>query len=48
MLQRILENWDKILQMMREDYDISPVGYETWLKPLQVESVDEDAHVVNI
>lgn len=48
MLQRILENWDKILQMMREDYDISPVGYETWLKPLQVESVDEDAHIVNI
>ncbi|QNM04490.1 chromosomal replication initiator protein DnaA [Qiania dongpingensis] len=48
MLQKIRENWDKILQLMRDEYDISPVGYETWLKPLQVESVDEDNHIVNI
>ncbi|MCD2493265.1 chromosomal replication initiator protein DnaA [Lacrimispora sp. NSJ-141] len=48
MLQKIRENWDKILQLMRDEYDISPVGYETWLRPLQVESVDEDNHIVNI
>lgn len=48
MLQKIQENWDKILQLMREEYDIAPVSYENWLKPLKVESVDEANHVVNI
>ncbi len=48
MLQKILENWDKIITLMREEYDISRVGYETWLKPLEVQSVDEENHVVNI
>ena len=48
MLQKIQENWEKILQLMRENYDLAPVVYDTWLKPLQVESVDEDNHIVNI
>ena len=48
MLQKILDNWEKIIQLMREEYDIADVSYNTWLKPLQVQSVDESSHVVHV
>ncbi len=48
MLQKIKENWDKILEYLRNEFEISSVSYETWLQPLQVDSVDEDSHIVNI
>lgn len=34
------ENWDKILLKTKNDYDLTDVVYKTWLKPLEVFSVD--------
>ena len=48
MLQNIKDNWDRILNFLREEYEISSVSYDTWIKPLQADSVDEDNHTVNI
>lgn len=48
MLHKIQENWDTILQYMRDKFDISKVSYESWLLPLKVDSVDEESHMVGI
>ena len=48
MYQKICDEWDAILQHMRQEYDIATVSYESWLKPLKVNSVDEQEHIVNI
>lgn len=42
----IIENWQEILNTVRTEYNISGVAFKTWLKPLQVESVD--ANVIYI
>lgn len=36
----IEENWDKILQKTKKDYDLTDVVYRSWLKPLEVFSVE--------
>lgn len=35
MLQKIKDNWKHILQNLKIDQEVSPVSFETWLKPLQ-------------
>ena len=32
----IRKNWDHILQSMKEEHDILPVSFDTWLKPLRL------------
>lgn len=32
----VIEKWDKILETMKKEYDISDVSFNTWLKPLKV------------
>ena len=34
--ETIRKNWDDILKNMKEEHDILPVSFETWLKPLRV------------
>ncbi len=48
MLQTIRDKWDDILQLIRDNHDVTSASYNTWLKPLHVESVDENAHIVHI
>ncbi len=48
MLQTIRDHWNEILQLIRDNHDVTRASYETWLEPLHVESVDETAHIVHI
>lgn len=48
MLQKIKDNWNKILQHMKSEYGVSDVAFKTWLLPLIVDSVDEDRHIVRV
>lgn len=36
------KNWTQILEKLKEDYDITNVAFDTWLKPLQIYSVDDN------
>ncbi len=33
---KCIENWEKILQTVKADYDVGDVAFNTWLKPLKV------------
>ena len=34
MIEKIKENWDKILLTLKEEHEISNISYSTWLEPL--------------
>ena len=38
-MDKVIENWDKILQTVKADYDVGDVAFNTWLKPLKVYDV---------
>ncbi len=38
----IEKNWDQILEKVKEDYDITNVAFNTWLKPLKIYSVEDN------
>lgn len=40
------EDWNNIIQMMKEEYEISTAPFNSWIKPLTVHSVND--HTVNI
>lgn len=40
MLQRIVDNWEKILLELKEEHDLSDVSFDTWLKPLVPHSMN--------
>ena len=33
-VNHIRENWDLIKETLREEYDLSDISYNTWVKPL--------------
>ena len=41
-MEQILEKWDKILQEVKEVYELTEVSFNTWLKPLSVSDVQGD------
>ncbi len=41
-MDEILEKWAHILDIIKEEYDITNVAFETFLKPLKVHSVEND------
>ena len=41
-MDKILEEWDKILQEVKEEYEMTDVSFNTWLKPLTVSEVNND------
>ncbi len=45
-LEKLRENWDEILDNMRIEHEISPVAFNTWVKPLTVCSVE--GHTITI
>lgn len=45
-MDKVIENWDKILQTVKADYDVGDVAFNTWLKPLKVYDVRN--HVITI
>ena len=40
--QLLEDNWDKILEQTRIDYNISVVSYRTWLLPLSVYDIEDN------
>lgn len=42
MLNEIKEKWAEILVHLKNEYDISDVSFNTWLKPLEIASVEND------
>ena len=43
-MDKVIENWDKILQTVKADYDVGDVAFNTWLKPLKVYDVKDKSH----
>ena len=41
-MDKIIEKWDKILQEVKEEYEMTDVSFNTWLKPLTVSEVNND------
>ncbi len=42
------ENWDHIKENVRNEYDLSDISYNTWVKPLNFHNVDEEEQIVTI
>ena len=40
-MELILEKWDEILRTVKEEYDISDIAFDTFLKPLSVYSIED-------
>lgn len=39
-MEAILQKWDEILNTVKEEYELTPVSFNTWLKPLEICAVD--------
>ena len=42
MLDEIIDKWDEILKLMKEDFDIADVSFKTWILPLKPYSEEND------
>lgn len=42
------ENWDLIKETLRNEYDLSDISYNTWVKPLNFHSVKDDVVTIMI
>ena len=42
MFTEIVNKWDKILQTMKTEFDITDVSFKTWLLPLKPYSLEND------
>lgn len=38
----VVEKWDEILKHLKQEHEISDISFNTWLKPLEIYSVDND------
>lgn len=48
MKDTIIKNWDNILQHLKEEHTISEVVFKTWIRPLQVYSLEGDVLTISI
>lgn len=39
-MNKVMEKWDEILQIVKTEYDVAEVAFNTWLKPLKVYQVE--------
>ena len=46
MIDKIKENWQKILLLLKEEHDISDISYHTWLEPLTPYSYENNTVTV--
>ncbi len=40
-MNKIVEQWDEILQVFKTEYDISNVAFNTWIKPLEIYNAND-------
>ncbi|MCM1283384.1 MAG: chromosomal replication initiator protein DnaA [Muribaculaceae bacterium] len=38
----VIEKWDEILNTVKEEFDISDVSFDTWIRPLQVYAIEDN------
>ena len=43
MIDKIKSSWEEIITFLRDDYELSPVSYNTWIKPMIPTSIDKDS-----
>ncbi len=41
-MELVEEKWNEILQRVKKEYDLVDIVFDTWLKPLQISSVEEN------
>lgn len=41
-MDKVIEKWDEILQILKAEYDVANVAFNTWLKPLKVYEVKDN------
>ena len=41
-MDKVIEKWDEILQILKVEYDVANVAFNTWLKPLKVYDVKDN------
>ena len=39
-MDKVIEKWNEILQMVKEEHGLTDVSFNTWIKPLEVFAVD--------
>ena len=42
MKEQIINNWDKILNILETHYDVSNIIIETWIKPLNIYEIENN------
>ena len=47
-VNQIRENWDLIKETLREEYDLSDISYNTWVKPLNFNNVKDGVVTIMI
>lgn len=40
-MEAIFEKWEDILQTVKEEHEITQISFDTWLKPLEICTVDD-------
>lgn len=40
-MEAILQKWEQILDTVREEHELTKVSFDTWLKPLEICSVED-------
>ena len=40
MLEQLKEKWELIKNNLKEEYDITSVSFDTWIKPLELAAVE--------
>ena len=41
-MNRIIDKWQDILQNVRKEYNISNIAFDTWIRPLVIDSIDNN------
>ena len=39
-MDKVMEKWNEILQMVKEEHGLTDVSFNTWIKPLEVFAID--------
>ena len=42
LMEEVIEKWDEILKTVKKEHEISPVSFDTWMRPLEVYAVEEN------
>ena len=39
-MEKIINNWETILNTIKEEYEISNISFDTWLRPLEIYAIE--------